>query len=267
MTEKSLTLKEEYAKKKAQEQATAYYEAKQLFESHYLIAEKLDTATISRIVDAMAGVEAALGEFIPPLNGIKAGLDAAEAELTNLVSGKAGNDPKKTSAMLGKAMGFFQGLSEFLRQDLPVLLKSRMMVNAKNNPDQPVGASMVPAFQQALAINKQGGFLKRLFSSSDIPYINNAQVAKELSQLTWKQLEKLTQVGKIDAVKTQAEIDQMAAQVAGGAPAVSGGAATAPAAPAGAPAVSPELQAKVAKALSPWITDPEAVTAVLKALA
>jgi len=244
MTEKSLTLKEEYAKKKAQEQAVAYYEAKQLLEAHYLIAEKLDTATISQIVDAMTGVESALGEFIPPLNSIKAGLDAAEAELTNLISGKAGNDPKKTSAMLGKAMGFFQGLSEFLRQDLPVLLKSRMMSNAKNNPDQPVGANMAPAFQQALAINKQGGFLKRLFSSSDIPYINNAQAAQELTQLTWNQLDKLTKVGKIPAVLPQAQIDQMAAQASGEAPAsgragtpastqgqtqaASGGAATAP---------------------------------------
>jgi hypothetical protein len=244
MTEKSLTLKEEYAKKKAQEQAVAYYEAKQLLEAYYLIAEKLDTATISQIVDAMTGVESALGEFIPPLNSIKAGLDAAEAELTNLISGKAGNDPKKTSAMLGKAMGFFQGLSEFLRQDLPVLLKSRMMSNAKNNPDQPVGANMAPAFQQALAINKQGGFLKRLFSSSDIPYINNAQAAQELTQLTWNQLDKLTKVGKIPAVLPQAQIDQMAAQASGEAPAsgragtpvstqgqtqaTSGGAATAP---------------------------------------
>lgn len=244
MTEKSLTLKEEYAKKKAQEQAVAYYEAKQLLEAYYLIAEKLDTATISQIVDAMTGVESALGEFIPPLNSIKAGLDAAEAELTNLISGKAGNDPKKTSAMLGKAMGFFQGLSEFLRQDLPVLLKSRMMSNAKNNPDQPVGANMAPAFQQALAINKQGGFLKRLFSSSDIPYINNAQAAQELTQLTWNQLDKLTKVGKIPAVLPQAQIDRMAAQASGEAPAsgragtpastqgqtqaASGGAATAP---------------------------------------
>lgn len=261
MTERSLTLKEEYAKKKAQEQVTAYYEAKQLLESHYLIAEKLDTATISRIVDAMSAVEETLKEFLPSLKSLQAGLDAAEAELTNLVAGKAGNEPKKTSAMLGKAMALYQGLSEFLRLDLPVLLKSRILASAKAKPDQPVGPKIIPAFQQALAITKSGGFLKRLFSSSNIPYINNSQLAQELSQLTYIQLEKLTQIGKIPAVMSQTQIDQVAAQVSGQSPGQTGTTL-----PSDNSVVNSEVQAKVAKALSPWITDPEAVNAVIKAL-
>lgn len=274
MTEKSLSLKEEYAKKKAQEQAVAFQEAKQLLESYYLIAEKLDTATISRIVDSMNAVEQALSEFLPKLKSIQTGLDAAEAELTNLISGKAGNDPKKTGAMFGKAMGFYQHLSSFLRQDLPVLLRSRVFATAKAAPDQPVGAKVVPAFQQALRQEKTGGFLKRLFSSSNIPYINNDQLAQELSTLTFAELEKLSQVGKVPAVMPQAQIDQAAAQAAGqaGAPAQAPAQTPAQVPAQGQPATpgaaaSPDVvKAKVAKALAPWITDPQAVNAVMKAL-
>lgn len=214
MTQSS-TLKEEYAKKKAADQSRAFQEAKELIEAGCLIAEKLDTNTISRIVDSMTAVEDALGEFLPKLPSLKAGLDAAEAELSNLISGKGGNDSKKTGAMLGKAMAFYQGLSEFLRQDLPVLLKSRVMAQAKNQGGVAVGAKMAPAFEQALATEKTGGFLKRLFSSSNIPYVNNKQLAQELCTLTWNDLSKLSKVGQTPAVLSQGQIDQAAAKATG----------------------------------------------------
>jgi len=264
MTEKSLTLKEEYMRRKVKEQATAFMEAKQLLESYYLIAEKLDTATISRIVDSMNGVEEALSEFLPKLRSVQAGLDAAEAELIKLVSGKAGNNPNKTSVMLGKAMAFYQHLTAFLRQDLPVLLRSRIFASARTNPDQPVGTKAMPAFQQALEQEKTGGFLKRLFSSSNIPYIDNVQLAKELCTLTYDELERLSKVGKVPAVMPQAQIDQAAAQAVG--------TTAIPSVPStsSVPLTGTEagqiIKAKVARALAPWVKDPQAVAAVMKAL-
>lgn len=255
-SETSLSLKEEYAMRKSEETAKAFSEAKQLLESYYLIFERLDTATIAQIVDSMAAVEDAMAPFLPKLPSVKAGLDAAEAELTKLVSGASGADPRKLSPMLGKALGFYQHLSSFLRQDLPVLLRSRLVAQAKSDPEKVVGPKMVPIFKQALAQEKTGGFLKKLFSSSNIPYINNDALATELATLTFNELTQLSQVGKTPAVMPQATIDKMAAQASGATPSPQP-----PAAPGKA-----DLKSKVQKALSPWITAPEAVDAVIKAI-
>jgi len=259
-SETSLSLKEEYAIRKAEETAKAFSEAKQLLESYYLIFERLDTATIAQIVDSMAAVEDSLAPFLPKLPSVKSGLDAAEAELTKLISGAAGGDPRKLSPMLGKALGFYQHLSSFLRQDLPVLLRSRLVAQAKSNPENSVGPKLIPVFKQALAQEKTGGFLKRLFSSSNIPYINNDSLASELATLTFNELTQLSQVGKTPAVMPQATIDKMAAQAAGE---PSGG--QAPAAPPAAPGKG-DVRSKVQKALAPWITATEAIDAVVKAV-
>lgn len=211
-----LSLREAYIQRKTKEQERNLHEVKTLVESSALIVEKLDTATISRIVDSMNGVEEALSSVIGKLPSLKAGLDKAEDELVGLVSGKAGNNPKKTGKMLVKALSFYQNLTAFLRQDLPVLLKSRILAPAKATPDQPVGPRIAPAFLQALKINwgnRQGGFFKKLFAGSDIPYIDNNSLAQELSNLSFKELEALTKVGQTPGVLTQAQVNQVAAQV------------------------------------------------------
>ena len=210
-----LSLKEAYKLRKETEEAKALQEAKELLESYYLVAEKLDTHTISRIVDSMNGVEEALGPVLDKLPSLKSGLDSAEAELVALISGKAGNSPKKTSAMMGKAMAFYQHLSSFLRQDLPVLLRSRILAGAKAQPDQPVGAKITPAFKQALDLEKTGGFIKRLFGTTNIPYVDNGSLAQELSSLSYTELINLTKVGATPAVLPQAQIDQAAQQALG----------------------------------------------------
>lgn len=204
------TLKAEYNRRKTETKARELQEAKELLESSVLIVEKLNTATIGRIVDAMNGVEEAIGPVLVKLPSLQKALDAAEAELSALIAGKGGNDPRKTSVMLGKAMAFYQGLSEFLRDDLPVLLKSRMLAQAKAKPDAPVGPGMAGAFKQALAINKAGGFIKRLFSSTNVPYVNNDALSKELTTLSFNELQKLTMVGRMPVVLPQAQIDQAA---------------------------------------------------------
>lgn len=211
-----LSLREAYNQRKAEEQERNLHEVKALLESQILIVEKLDTATISRIVDSMNGVEEALSSVIGKLPSLKAGLDKAEDELVALISGKAGNNPKKTGKMLVKALSFYQNLTAFLRQDLPVLLKSRVLAPAKAAPDQPVGPKIAPAFLQALKINwgnRSGGFFKKLFAGSDVPYIDNNSLAQELSNLSFGELEALTKVGQTPGVMTQGQINQAAASV------------------------------------------------------
>lgn len=272
MTE-TLSLREAYKARKEQSDQKALQEAKELLESSVLIAEKLDTATISRIVDSMNGVEEALKAVIDKLPSLKAGLDSAESELVTLISGKAGNNPKKTGAMMGKAMAFYQHLSSFLRQDLPVLLKSRVLAPAKADPDQPVGPRIAPAFKQALDVTKTGNFIRRLFASTNIPYVDNGHLANELSNLTYNELIGLTKVGTTPAVLTQGQIDQLAAQVAGQAgaapPSAQPPAATPRAAPP-APTVDPAKQrAAVAKVLEPYMgkkVPDDLLGAILKAV-
>lgn len=253
-----LSLKEAYKLRKETEEAKALQEAKELLESYYLVAEKLDTHTISRIVDSMNGVEEALGPVLDKLPSLKSGLDSAEAELVALISGKAGNNPKKTSAMMGKAMAFYQHLSSFLRQDLPVLLRSRILAGAKAQPDQPVGAKITPAFKQALDLEKTGGFIKRLFGTTNIPYVDNGSLAQELSSLSYTELINLTKVGATPAVLPQAQIDQAAQQALGQQPAATPSAPAPGASVASpqphAPAVDPAKQrAAIAKVLEPYM--------------
>lgn len=206
----------------------------------------------------MNGVEEALGPVLDKLPSLKSGLDSAEAELVALISGKAGNNPKKTSAMMGKAMAFYQHLSSFLRQDLPVLLRSRILAGAKAQPDQPVGAKITPAFKQALDLEKTGGFIKRLFGTTNIPYVDNGSLAQELSSLSYTELINLTKVGATPAVLPQAQIDQAAQQALGQQPAATPSAPAPGASVASpqphAPAVDPAKQrAAIAKVLEPYM--------------
>lgn len=246
MTE-NLSLKNEYALRQASQKANELQEARELIESYVLIAEKLNSQTISGIINAMNGVEDSLRPVLPKLRSLQNGLDAAEQELTNLISGAGGNDARKTGRMMGKAMAFYQGLSEFLRDDLDWMLKSRMLAQAKAQPDQPVGPKMIPIFRQALAVNKTGGFLKKLFSSTNIPYIDNGLLAQELATLTFAELSKLSQVGKTPAIISSQQLDQ-AAQAALSDPSKLNTAPVAkPEVPAAVPAATPTPVDKAAK--------------------
>jgi hypothetical protein len=257
-----LGLREAYNKRKQDQRERDLHEAKALIESSVLIVEKLDTATISRIVDSMNGVEEALSSVIEKLPSLKAGLDKAESELMGLVSGRAGNNPDKTGKMLVKALSFYQNLTGFLRQDLPVLLKSRILSSARSTPDQPVGSKVVPAFVQALKVswgNRQGGFLKKLFAGSDVPYINNNSLAQDLSNLSFNELQSLTKVAQTPGVMTQSQVNQVAGQLASP--------ATAPAASSPADTDSGKKTA-IAKVLEPYMgskVPPELVGAIIKA--
>ena len=258
----NLSLREAYNQRKLAQQKQSLSEVTELLESQFLIVEKLDTATISRIVDSMNGVEEALGSVLDRLPALKAGLDEAENQLLVLVSGKAGNSPKKTGQMMVSALAFYQNLSSFLRQDLPVLLKSRILGDARKTPDQPVGSKITPAFIQALKIgweNRTGGFFKKLFTSSNIPYINNEDLSHQLSNLSYNELLQLTKVGQTPAVMTQNQIAQVASQVVnqpptGAAPSVLAPGA-APVAPGGAPRPTDDSGKKraIAKVLEPYM--------------
>lgn len=273
-----MTLREEYLKKK-QKQALGEEKEQlaEILENYLLIAEKLDTQTIKRIVDAMNAVEDKLKPF--GIRSLQAGLDAAEAELSSLISTKAGADPKKTGAMLGKALSFYRGISEFLQDDLPVLLNSRAFAQAKTKPDEPVGVSVVPMFTQALAVQKSGSFLKQLFSSSNIPYVDNKALAQELATLSYKKLVELSNVGKTPMVISQQSVDQVAQAATQqqqtptqGTPAPAAGTGEQPAQPAsdadqklqasrGTIARTEKVRAAVENALSSWTNDPAAIRA------
>jgi hypothetical protein len=254
------TLREAYEARKTSEQEQDLHEVRELLEGHVLIVEKLDTSTISRIVDAMNGVEESISFVIDKLPSLKQGLDKAEAELVALASGRGGNNPSKTGKMLTKAMSFYQNLSSFLRHDLSVILKSRILASARANPDQPIGPKATPVFLQALKLNwdnRSGGFFKKLFAGSDIPYVDNNSLSQELSNLTYNELQNLTKVGQTPPVVTQAQMDQAVAQV--GAP-VASSSQTNP--------DSSGTKAGIAKALEPYMGSnipDEVLTAVIKA--
>jgi hypothetical protein len=212
MTE--LGLREEYELRKLLEQEQAEKNIKELLEHSVLIVERLDTGTIERIVDAMNGVEDALSFVLPKLPSLKQGLDKAEAELTTLISSGAGSSSEKMNKMLVKALAFYQNVSSFLKTDLTVLLKSRLVASARKTPEFPVGPKMAPIFLQALKQEKTGGIFKRLFGTTDIPYIDNNAFANELTSLTIPELEKLSKVGQVPTVISQSQLNNVASQVA-----------------------------------------------------
>lgn len=199
-----LTLEEEYKERKKTQEF--------LGESYYIL-EKLDRDTISKIVDSMNSVEESLGKYLHKLRSLDSALNIAEQELTNLVSSKNGRNSKKTMEMLSKSIGLYQGLSEFLRFDLSILLKSRLMASARSNPEAQVGPKFEKIFRQALLVDKQGNWLTKLFSSSDIPYLNNDQFAKELCTLSFKELSELTNIGRVQPVISQNTANELAAAI------------------------------------------------------
>lgn len=211
----NLSLKEEYTQYQKDKKQKELREAIELFESISLIAEKLDVNTISRIVDAMAGIENAVGPVLYKLPSLKAGLDKAEADLAALSSNPNAINPNKTGKLLTKAMAFYQGISEFLRDELPVLMRSRLFIQARDSKDMPVGHKLQPIFQQALSTNKLTGWFRRtflgdLFRDNNITYINNEQLSAELADLTYTELESLTKVGKMPVVMSSQQIQQAA---------------------------------------------------------
>jgi hypothetical protein len=228
------SLKSEYTLRKQLHEHQKLTDVVELLESHVLILEKLDTQSIERVIDAMNAIEQGLAPFTAQVPAFKQALDAAEADLTSLVSGKAGNDPKKVNATLGKALALYQGLSEFFRQDLPVLMKSKLFAPAKaqGQTGKPMGAvpglnvnNLTNAFVQALAIRKTGGFLQKLITSSNLPYVDNKALAQQLVGLSYDNLVKLSGLSKMPALADQASIQQAASAVVsnvGGGGAVSG---------------------------------------------
>lgn len=283
------TLKEQYALRKKDNEQRKLGDATQLLESHYLILEKLDTASIGRVIDAMNAIEQGLAPFTQQVPAFKQALDAAEADLTKLVSGRAGNDPKKVNAILGKALGLYQGLSEFFRADLPQLLKLPMfkaVQTGSGNEMKPLSAvpginanALQGAFVQALAIRQEGGFLKKLAAMAGIgtnmPYMDNKALAQQMMSLSYENLQKLSGLSKMPALADQSSVQQAAAAAVGapaggaqqpGAAAVPGAApAGAQAAPAAGGATAHPNAPEMRKALSAFVA-PDKLDAALAAL-
>jgi len=277
------SLKEQYALRKKNNEQRKLSDATQLLESHYLILEKLDTASIEKITNAMAAIETALNPHLAKLPSLKQALDFAEKDLNNLVNGRAGNDPKKINALLGKALGLYKGLSEFFATDLPRLLKLPLFKPAQDPTmkGQPVsaavgagGTQLAGIFQKALAVTSTGGWLSKLFASGNLPYVDNAKLAQELTQLSYAELTDLTKLAAMPAFADQASVDKAAASVvgapapgtapAGGQPGAAGGAtAGGQAAPVagGAHPNAPEMR----KALAAFVA-PDKLDAALAAL-
>ena len=222
--ETKLLLREEYELRKEMAKRSAYADAVELLESRFIVLEKIDTATISKIVDAMSDAEDAVEPYLDKLPALRVGLDEAKQELTDLVTGKGwfgkrnATNVKKTSGMLIKAMAFYQNLSYFFSKDLPVLLK--FTKKAKAEPDEPVGIELVPMFQQALEVDKKRidlPLVRYIHRHGDIPYINNGEFAHQLSMLSYNELLDLSRrIIHVPQVATRGTIDQLATQATGG---------------------------------------------------
>lgn len=105
---------------------------------------------------------------------------------------------------------------------------------------------LVPIFTKALATEK-GGILGGLMSKmagwgNNLPFIKNVELAKQLTTLSFKELQNLATVGHIPAVtSTVAVADQVAKDVAQSAPQQATAAAGTPAASAAAATANPEV--------------------------
>jgi len=216
-----LSLRKEYKEKKEQNTKAIDEAATQwLLQNVILITERIDTKTVSRLVNSIQKFEDTFGQFRDRLPAIGSMLDSAENALSMVVTGKL-ND-KKTQNLLLQFSYLYSTMSDFFSRDLPVLLTTKMFAVAKENPDTTMNTLRVMStgkgpvhnlrlihdtFVHALTPTKdERRLLKKIYRSTPLPELDIERIAAELTRLSYMDLEELTKVGRIPLVAVPQEI-------------------------------------------------------------
>jgi len=209
-------LREEFIKnKKEKENIVSEAAIDWLFTNVVIINEKLDRKSVSRLIDSIQKFESTFGPYKEKIPSIAKHLEAAELDLQMIITGKVNSN--KTSNSLKQLSYLYSTFSNFFTRDLPILLKTKIFQVAKEKPKQPIDS--LPSINQAgvkqdlilirdaLAhamspSKEEKKLLGKIYSSSSLPKLNVGKIASELLSLTYNDLEKLTEIGKVPMATT-----------------------------------------------------------------
>jgi hypothetical protein len=230
------SLRQEYNNTKSRQNEIISDSAlKWLAENIVLINEKIDRKTVGRLIKSIQKFEDTFGPYKDKLPTIAQHLDAAEHGLQLVITGKSSS--RKTSNLLKQLSYLYSTFGDFFSRDLPVLLKTPLLKKARENaPDTPLSdlggkaaaaavveqeGQAIPAPEAPVHINikviedifanalkpskEEAALLGKIYRSTPLPRLNVRAIAKQMTSLSYDDLEELTNVGKIPRVATAEE--------------------------------------------------------------
>jgi hypothetical protein len=221
------SLRQEYNNTKSRQNEIISDSAlKWLAENIVLINEKIDRKTVGRLIKSIQKFEDTFGPYKDKLPTIAQHLDAAEHGLQLVITGKSSS--RKTSNLLKQLSYLYSTFGDFFSRDLPVLLKTPLLKKARENaPDTPLSdlngkAAAVnikvieDIFANALKPSKEeAALLGKIYRSTPLPRLNVRAIAKQMTSLSYDDLEELTNVGKIPRVATAEEEEEGVPEIPG----------------------------------------------------
>ena len=204
------TLRQELEIKKQQDEQKINEAAEKWVGNNIVVIhEKIDRRIIKSLTDKIVKFDQLFADYKNQLPSIAAQIEAVEEELQRVVTGRV-NDKK--AANLLKQLGYlYNSFSSFFTADLPVILMTPMMRAAKNQPEVKINVLDAPghkayiirdAFKNAMLPSKEeASLLKKIYRGSQ-PLINATAVANEMLNLSFNELEQLTNIGKVPMIDT-----------------------------------------------------------------
>lgn len=171
-----------------------------------LIMEKMNTGLVNQLLDAIGTFDGFLSQN--KLTSVQGVLRSAEQQLNNVLTGQA--DDKTAAGALANVMALYNALSSFFKQDLPALLRSPLLKQARGAWDQggdakektplaQVPGTEVDKIKQmfAQALNQRstagiGGKIEKFLHGTSLAKgISPEGVANDLVNMTFTQLDAL----------------------------------------------------------------------------
>lgn len=195
-----------FAQKTRQDQIITEAATEWLKSNVILINEKIDRKTVNRLIDSIQKFEDTFGPFKEKLPAIAEHLDMAEKALNLVITGKISN--RKTANLLEQLTYLYASFSNFFTRDLPILLKTRLFKLAKENPEAVLNSiqGFDPQTVQEAIINalrpsvEEKQLLSKIYRGGALPKLNSREVARQMLNLTYADLEELSKIGKVPMV-------------------------------------------------------------------
>lgn len=211
-----------FAQKTRQDQIITEAATEWLKSNVILINEKIDRKTVNRLIDSIQKFEDTFGPFKEKLPAIAEHLDMAEKALNLVITGKISN--RKTANLLEQLTYLYASFSNFFTRDLPILLKTRLFKLAKENPEAVLNSiqGFDPQTVQEAIINalrpsvEEKQLLSKIYRGGALPKLNSREVARQMLNLTYADLEELSKIGKVPMVV--ADVDGSPGEMMAGMP-------------------------------------------------
>lgn len=195
-----------FAQKTRQDQIITEAATEWLKSNVILINEKIDRKTVNRLIDSIQKFEDTFGPFKEKLPAIAEHLDMAEKALNLVITGKISN--RKTANLLEQLTYLYASFSNFFTRDLPILLKTRLFKLAKENPEAVLNSiqGFDPQTVQEAIINalrpsvEEKQLLSKIYRGGALPKLNSREIARQMLNLTYADLEELSKIGKVPMV-------------------------------------------------------------------